>query len=418
MENRYIGAKILDAFSLGFRASVPKSLIRLITELNLNITITEVAGAGGETSGSSIIIPMSSGPGIVPMNYMFGYDTFHQYDRDSALMHELGHTILNHITAIVPGYEELYLAVLAAATEEAIARVDAANYNGKGLESELLNILNVSYDYEKQSLDSQYANGTLTKAKYEEKLLGIQDENIGWSDAYKLTEARSNFASFENQFNINRDLFEVSGISGHNYLYRTGYSSHEDVGANSQYATDHDEWTSFGANGAKGVVSGNGETMIWNDESIAWLGNQYANNLVTGDGNDYLDGGARIDFLQGNGGNDTLIGGTGSDQLIGGSGNDTLYGGRSDQGDDGEADTLIGGADFDTYYAGDGDTISDEDGKGIVSFDGTVLTGGTFKSSAGGYKTYEGNGGIYTDFWKISGLGLQEVLNFLSHHTL
>ena len=79
-------------------------------------------------------------------------------------------------------------------------------------------------------------------------------------------------------------------------------------------------------------------------------------NLITGN-----DG---INRLEGMGGTDHLIGGDKNDILTGGTGNNDL---------------LEGGAGFDTYIynAGDGnDQIEDSDAKGMVVFNGQLLTGG------------------------------------------
>jgi serralysin len=77
-------------------------------------------------------------------------------------------------------------------------------------------------------------------------------------------------------------------------------------------------------------------------------GNDLANTITGGAGNDTLDGGL---------GNDRLIGGSGDDQLVGGDGNDSLTGGAG-------ADTLTGGAGADRFIFGNasdfaGDVVGD-----------------------------------------------------------
>lgn len=139
-------------------------------------------------------------------------------------------------------------------------------------------------------------------------------------------------ASFENVFNNERHYYSTLTGTQEGNLYRTGYYSDGD-GWTPPYV---DSYTAAKENG-------------WD---IALIGNEQINNLTTGAGNDLLDGG---------------------------------FGG----------DTLDGGSGFDTYIAGNQDTIEDSDGQGNVDFQGITLTGGTFKSSSGGYKTYEGNGGLY-----------------------
>ncbi|MDB5446298.1 MAG: Alkaline phosphatase, partial [Phenylobacterium sp.] len=56
---------------------------------------------------------------------------------------------------------------------------------------------------------------------------------------------------------------------------------------------------------------------------FAGTGNELANSIIGGDGNDTLDGGAGKDTLIGGLGDDRLIGGATSDQMEGGPGNDT-----------------------------------------------------------------------------------------------
>ena len=75
------------------------------------------------------------------------------------------------------------------------------------------------------------------------------------------------------------------------------------------------------------------------DELIGGLGND---TLIGGEGNDTLYGGEGNDVLRGGAGNDTLYGGAGNDLLIGGDGDDTLVGGAGD-------DLVIGGAGNDTF---------------------------------------------------------------------
>ena len=71
-------------------------------------------------------------------------------------------------------------------------------------------------------------------------------------------------------------------------------------------------------------------------------GNELANGLTGGAGDDTLDGGDGNDTLRGGGGADTMTGGDGADSLDGAAGADTLIGGWS-------ADKLTGGADADVF---------------------------------------------------------------------
>ena len=149
---------------------------------------------------------------------------------------------------------------------------------------------------------------------------------------------------------------------------------------------------------------GSGTDTLYGDEGDDELfGLEGTDHLYGGVGKDTLSGGADTDFLYGNEGNDTLLGGAGSDELIGGADNDTLNGGDDSDvliggvGNDtleggAGSDYLEGGADFDTYLAGGGDSILDSDGKGSVSFNGSVLSGGKKEE---GESFYEGGGFKY-----------------------
>lgn len=75
------------------------------------------------------------------------------------------------------------------------------------------------------------------------------------------------------------------------------------------------------------------------------LGSASANGLIlTGNDNaNRIFGGLGNDTLNGSGGNDSLLGGAGNDSLLGGAGNDTLNG-------EAGADTMAGGANIDLYF--------------------------------------------------------------------
>ena len=65
-------------------------------------------------------------------------------------------------------------------------------------------------------------------------------------------------------------------------------------------------------------------------------------------------------------GHDSITGTDYNDRLIGGDGIDSLDGGKG-------ADRLEGGKDFDLYHTDNGDTVFDEDGKGVIFFNGKSL---------------------------------------------
>jgi trimeric autotransporter adhesin len=77
------------------------------------------------------------------------------------------------------------------------------------------------------------------------------------------------------------------------------------------------------------------------------VGNELANSITSGDGNDTLSGLDGNDHLISGAGNDVVNGGAGNDRLEAGDGNDQLFGGAGD-------DALQGGAGEDTLEGGDG----------------------------------------------------------------
>lgn len=97
------------------------------------------------------------------------------------------------------------------------------------------------------------------------------------------------------------------------------------------------------------ILAGAGNTISWSSATVL------LENFLGGSGNDNVTGNNTANLLAGGAGNDTLIGGAGLDTLKGGSGNDTLNGGN----------------DHDTYIFFDGfgnDTIIDTTGEDILDF--------------------------------------------------
>ena len=128
-------------------------------------------------------------------------------------------------------------------------------------------------------------------------------------------------------------------------------------------------------------------------------------NVITGDGNDVVNGngwdnsmaGMRgNDYLSGGGGDDDMLGGAGDDEMLGGSGNDEM------EGNDG-VDLMRGGSGNDTMRGGAGaDTIFGNAGNDTI--DGG--TSGDFISAGSGVDVVEGGNG--NDF--ISGGADADVL--------
>jgi serralysin len=123
------------------------------------------------------------------------------------------------------------------------------------------------------------------------------------------------------------------------------------------------------------LVSGSGNDSI--------QGNGLSNDIIAGAGNDTVDGGYGFDTVMGEAGDDSLTGLNGFDSLLGGTGNDTLAGNAGN-------DTLLGGAGDDDLNGGIGWDLLDggADHDRIVGMDGyDTLLGGD------GNDSLEGNAG-------------------------
>ena len=99
------------------------------------------------------------------------------------------------------------------------------------------------------------------------------------------------------------------------------------------------------------------ENLTGSDHNDVLAGDQRANRLSGGAGDDILYGGpggdtTNKDTMYGDAGNDKVYGGRGDDSLYGGSGNDRLYGGPDD-------DNLYGGSGSDRLAGGDDDDVLD-----------------------------------------------------------
>ncbi len=157
----------------------------------------------------------------------------------------------------------------------------------------------------------------------------------------------------------------------------------------------------LGPDGTTGTVDG--LDTIAGDADITFADIE---NIVTGTGDDVIDGaaatgpldvdaGAGADTVDGGAGNDSIAGGTGDDVVAGGAGDDTprwRRRGRSLAGGDGAdtllgglgsdtldggagADSLSGGAGTDTLIAGAGDTLAGGDGDDLFTVDRAEVGG-------------------------------------------
>ena len=113
---------------------------------------------------------------------------------------------------------------------------------------------------------------------------------------------------------------------------------------------------SFGAGDDTVLGLGGNDQLVGGDGDDALEGNAGNDTLEGGDGADLLDGGEGDDLLIAGAGADTLMGGAGQDSLFGGAGDDALSGGNGDDElSGGEGDDLLdGGAGNDAISGGEG----------------------------------------------------------------
>ena len=169
-----------------------------------------------------------------------------------------------------------------------------------------------------------------------------------------------------------------------------------------------------GDDSANEISGGLGDDVLRGEAGDDVLSGDAGDDTLSGEaGDDILSGGAGDDTLSGGTGADTLSGGTGIDGLSGGDGADILIGGADDdtlaggndidllQGDAGRdalygdagADTLEGGADDDTLTGGEGDDIlTGGSGNDIVQGD----DGDDQLIAGDGADQYEGGTGVDT----------------------
>lgn len=165
---------LLDAAIAYYKTQHPsQSVVISVTEG------TEGSTDASETPEIKITIPSGSG-GKVSVSDAYSANgeknTFLTYDKEAALVHELGHAILVLIEAT--GASELNIAVLKAATDEAIAKV------GKSNPIQFIEYMRNIYNSTDASEDTGYS------------------EEIIWTQNKKLTiVSKSSSASYENYYN-------------------------------------------------------------------------------------------------------------------------------------------------------------------------------------------------------------------------
>ncbi|UOR14977.1 M10 family metallopeptidase C-terminal domain-containing protein [Qipengyuania aquimaris] len=150
----------------------------------------------------------------------------------------------------------------------------------------------------------------------------------------------------------------------------------------------------------RGTVIENARSGTGNDEIV---GNDAANDLRSGEGNDILSGGGGDDYMHGGAGDDTLDGGAGRDKLYGGNGEDNLSGGNSSDRLAGgpQADVLSGGGASDRLFGGGGSDLLQGGAGNDLLYGGhsndTIIGGDGDDTAYGGFGLDDLDGGIGND---------------------
>ncbi len=182
------------------------------------------------------------------------------------------------------------------------------------------------------------------------------------------------------------DTFSLTGAFGDDVI--TGGEGGEVVDGDVIDASAQTDDLTVNFSGAEaGTISGTGSNTTFSE----------IEGIITGSGDDLINGGIGDDTVATGDGNDTVFGGAGNDFMATGAGDDTLTGGAGE-------DILIAGEGNDTLTASEGDVAFGEDGDDtfIVEDLGETSTGGI---SIDGGSGAEGSG----DTLNINGLATETV---------
>jgi len=396
----------------------------------VTISVTTKAIDGGAVNTGTppnLAMDIRSGSGgRVPVVTIDGKPTYFQYDNMVGPVHELGHAILQLLEIDDVNEDELKVAVLAKASTDAKGDMELLKRMLLGKENKWSISEQQKYAQEPTaSFENIYnsnrkfindvglsSNPDIQRRGYARigEWYSTQGDNTHHTGNTRLDNLAQGIsvALLGNQLSTTYysgagDDY-LDGGSGDDVLYGDGIDDFgefdEDILNSSIGGND----TLIGGAGEDRLYGGGGNDTLYGDKSDNTTPTDVNNNddlyggsgddtLYGGIGEDNLYGGADNDTLNGGENDDVLLGGTGIDTLVGGAGNDVLMGNDGFGSPDTDADNLLGGEGYDTYIVGNEDVIFDSDGKGVVSFEGAVLSGGKWNEEKG---AYEGDGGEYT----------------------
>ena len=171
-------------------------------------------------------------------------------------------------------------------------------------------------------------------------------------------------------------------IADHIHYGKSASDNHEDL----NYHSVERNIVLHGDDNANHLISGKGNDVLHGGSGDDHLNGNAGHDLLFGDsGNDVLNGGAGHDFLSGGSGDDTLHGGSGNDLLVGGSGSDTLDGGSGN-------DVINAGSGDDHIIVSAGhDTVTLGEGADTIHIDPSALGGHNSTTSVMDFNFSEGD---------------------------
>ena len=336
----------------------------MVADLDFQIVTTgEMITMDDELSGAFAYAPNSGSSGGVEMNISTNWINIYGTSIDSysfqTYLHEIGH-------AIGLGHQGNYNG--------------GANYGSDALFAEdswQMSVMSYFSQTENTSITASYAFVTTPMMV---DILAIQNL-YGAAGASSVTAGDTVYGEGSDLGNYLDAIFDwlagggtsaaVTGDTVAFTLYDQGGNDTIDL----SYMTDSarldlraETFSDFGNMiGVMGIARGTViENAVLGDGADNVTGNDAANTLdlgigndsaVAGAGNDSVTGGSGFDTIDGGVGDDTLIGGNGADSLMGGDGADRLEGGDGFdqiQGGDGD-DRILAGSTADRVYGGDGD---------------------------------------------------------------
>ncbi len=215
-------------------------------------------------------------------------------------------------------------------------------------------------------------NDLITGTAADESISLVADGKFAKNSSYKT--GIPNFTNFVNHEPIEiidgaielRDPNEIN-LSNKNYFNDSinagdGVDTINLTAESDIFIFDNKSSTQLNFSSVEQINAGAGDDVIittGNNQNISINGGSGRDIIISGDGDDFINGSIGDDIIYGQDGNDLLIGMDGQDEIHAGNGDDKITGNYGDDilfGEDGN-DTIHGGQDNDTIHGGNGNDI-------------------------------------------------------------